>query len=185
MCTCFAPQVTDVASHYHYLPHTDRIVSANLDKLPSSRIVLISSVNDLGQHYRSKRQISMTEWSALEGGNEVDDSTAGVEGSKDDYRLDGSGARPASVFTGEGYEDDYAQDNKAGNNSTVDPNAGLLFRYSFTSPALVIGSLIVLFILVPALMLSLNALTSIEVVKGLEGKMVGGQGSGGESKKDQ
>jgi len=94
-----------------------------------------------------------------------------------DFQLDG-GAKPSSVFS-EGYSASQAT-----GNSTVDPSKGLLFRYSFTSPALVFASLITLLVLIPAILLSINALTSIELVKGLEGKMQGGA-AGAESKKDQ
>lgn len=165
-----------------WVSELDRLVSASLDKLPSSRIVLISSVPDLGQHFRRKRQITDAEWTQIEGNSELDDSfLASDDADIETHRIDGGRSRP-SVFL----DDDYASTAKNGNssNSTVDPNAGLFYRYAFTSPALIMASLITLIVLVPAVMLSLNALTSIELVKGLEGKMVGGQ-AGAESKKDQ
>jgi len=164
------------ASRIQWVQDLDSLVKTNLNKLPRSRIVLISSVPDIGAHYRRKRQISDEAWSMMENeGVQVDETYD--SGADTDFSLDG-GARPTSVFA-EGYTPAQASDN-----STVDPSAGLLFRYSFTSPALVFASLIVLLVLIPAILFSINALTSIELVKGLEGKMQGGA-AGAEGKKDQ
>lgn len=147
----------------------DRLVSENLEGLPSNRIVILSSVPDLGGHYRQKRQISKEQWSELESPL----SDIGI-----DEPADLSGDAPTlgkSVF---------AQDNLGSQaNNTVDPNSGLLHRYTFTSPALIFGTLVMLVVLIPAVLLSVNALTSIERLQGLETKMQGGQT--GESKKDQ
>lgn len=78
----------------------------------------------------------------------------------------------------------FEQDGNSGNNTaTVDPKLGLLYRYSFTSPGLIFASLVTFLLLIPTVLFAINAITSIELLKGLEnGKMVGGQL--GEAKKD-
>lgn len=145
------------------------MIAESLEQLPSNRIVILSSVSDLGGHYRQKRQISKEQWSDLE----VSSSDIGVD---DPTSLGEAAAAPKSIF---------AQDNlgSQASNSTVDANSGLLHRYSFTSPPLIFATLVMLIILIPAVLLSINALTSIERLQGLETKMQGGQLA--EGKKDQ
>lgn len=121
---------------------------------------------DLGKHYRQKRQISDEEWDAI-ASMPVDEESGVAQTSQ------GSSSSPFAP----GYS---ASKNKS---ATVDPNAGLLYRYTFTSPALIFSALIVLLVLIPAGLMAINALTSIELLRGLENKMQGGQT--GESKKDQ
>lgn len=138
--------------------------------------MILSSVPDLGQHYRQKRQISDEQWEELIGEDEEaeteESSKIGVD---QPVQLDTPSATPLSVFE---------QDGSSGNsNATVDPNLGLLYRYSFTSPSLIFASLVSFLVLIPTILFAINAITSIELLKGLEnGKMVGGQL--GEAKKD-
>ncbi|KAL7005922.1 inosine-5'-monophosphate dehydrogenase [Cystobasidiomycetes sp. EMM_F5] len=155
------------AGRKEWLAGLDRLVQESLDELPTSRrIVVISSVPDLGKHYRQKRQISDEEWDAI-ASMPVDEESGVAQTSQ------GSSSSPFAP----GYS---ASKNKS---ATVDPNAGLLYRYTFTSPALIFSALIVLLVLIPAGLMAINALTSIELLRGLENKMQGGQT--GESKKDQ
>lgn len=132
---------------------------------------------DLGLHYRQKRQISDAEWEQLiEEVKDEEDSDLSVD---DPTVIDGPSSipsRPLSVFEQDG--------NNGSNNATVDPNLGLLYKYSFTTPPLIFASLITLLLLIPTILFAINAISSIELLKGLEtGKMLGGQL--GESKKDQ
>lgn len=155
-------------------PILDTLVERNLDKLPDGHIIILSSVPDLGLHYRQKRQISDVEWEQLiEEANDQETSDLGVD---DPAALDGPSStpsRPLSVFEQDGSR-----------NATVDPNLGLLYKYSFTTPPLIFAALITLLLLIPTILFAINAISSIELLKGLEtGKMLGGQL--GESKKDQ
>lgn len=132
----------------------------------------------MGHHYRQKRQLSDADWEELEQESEgvadigVNDPLA-VEQLNQADAQDTSG-RPLSVF----------EQNGTSPNATVDPSLGLLHRYTFTSPNLIFATLVTLLALIPAVMFSINALTSIELFKGLEsGKMIGGQ-LGADSKKD-
>ena len=145
----------------------DLLVESELEKLPLDRIVLISSVSDLSSHYRRKRQISDEDWTASD--NQY------TSASHAEKKPSGQ-AQHASVFL-----DEYTGAQQG--NNTLNSEAGLLFHYSFTSPALILGSLVMLLVLIPAALLAVNAITSIELLKGLEGKMQGGQV--GEGRKDQ
>jgi hypothetical protein len=152
----------------------DRLVATNLDKLPAQSIVLISSVNDLGVHYRQKRQISEAEWEEIlneDNASEDDGSDIGVD----------TPSRPSSIFDDDSYV--QQQPTVTATASPVDPNLGLFYRYSFTSAPLILGTLVMLLILIPVVLMAVNALTSIDVMRGLEHKMQGGQL--GETKKDQ
>jgi len=152
---------------------TDRLVATNLDKLPAQSIVLISSVKDLGVHYRQKRQISEAEWEEIlneDNASEDDGSDIGVD----------TPTRPSSIFDDDSY---VQQQQPTATASPVDPNLGLFYRYSFTSAPLILGTLVMLLILIPVVLMAVNALTSIDVMRGLEHKMQGGQL--GETKKDQ
>lgn len=155
------------------------LVEKNLETLPEPYVVILSSVPDLGLHYRQKRQISDAEWEQLvEEADVPETSDLGVDDAADVLDVASSSplARPLSVFE---------QDGNSGNkNATVDPHLGLLYRYSFTTPPLIFASLITLLLLIPTILFAINAITSIELLKGLEtGKMLGGQL--GEAKKDQ
>ncbi|GAA94588.1 hypothetical protein E5Q_01240 [Mixia osmundae IAM 14324] len=63
-----------------------------------------------------------------------------------------------------------------------DPNSGLSYRYTFVNPILIFSILIMVLIFIPAALMSINALNSIELLRGLEHKMIGGQSA--DSKKD-
>ena len=178
---------------------TERIIEDGINQLPvdQARIVILSSVPDLGAHYRRKRQISDSEWEAIESAstqeNDIGVTLPGQAGSgngdetAEGVELDSAASdrKPVSVFAPSTNANINAKPGNGNDNgTTVDPNAGLLVRYSFTSPYLIFGTLVVLLVLLPALLIAVKAITSIELARGLEqGKMVGGQL--GESKKDQ
>ena len=181
-------------------PNTERIIEDGINQLPvdQARIVILSSVPDLGAHYRRKRQISDSEWEAIESAstqeNDIGVTLPGQAGSSvtaEGVELDSAASdrKPVSVFAPStnaniNVKPGNGNGNGNGNGTTVDPHAGLLFRYSFTSPYLIFGTLVVLLVLLPALLIAIKAITSIELARGLEqGKMIGGQL--GESKKDQ
>ena len=190
-----------LASRLTLLHNAERIIEDGINQLPvdQARIVILSSVPDLGAHYRRKRQISDSEWEAIESAS-TQENDIGVtlpgEASSSSETAEGvaldsaaSDRKPVSVFAPStnaniNVKPGNGNGNGNGNGTTVDPHAGLLFRYSFTSPYLIFGTLVVLLVLLPALLIAIKAITSIELARGLEqGKMIGGQL--GESKKDQ
>ncbi|BGP14865.1 hypothetical protein JCM10213_003779 [Rhodosporidiobolus nylandii] len=69
------------------------------------------------------------------------------------------------------------QDEDGGNNGTSifqpKEKSGLLHRYVFFTPALIFALLVSLLVLIPTLLIGVQALTSIETVHGLETKMAG------------
>lgn len=138
--------------------------------------MILSSVPDLGLHYRQKRQITDKEWEQLI--EEVNDEESSEIGVDDSAILDGPSSAPSKPFSV------FEQDSNGSNNATVDPSLGLLYRYSFTTPPLIFTALVTLLLLIPTILYAISAITSIELLKGLEnGKMIGGQL--GEAKKDQ
>jgi hypothetical protein len=56
-----------------------------------------------------------------------------------------------------------------------------LERYVLINPPLIVGILIVVGVLIPAVLLSINALSMLDTPEGLKGKM---KGTTGEAKKD-
>ncbi|KDE09075.1 hypothetical protein MVLG_00793 [Microbotryum lychnidis-dioicae p1A1 Lamole] len=61
----------------------------------------------------------------------------------------------------------------------VKPNSGLLHRYVFFTPALILCILISFLILIPLLVFTSQALTTVQTVHGLEHKMTGSVGTDG------
>ncbi|SCZ98746.1 BZ3500_MvSof-1268-A1-R1_Chr7-1g09259 [Microbotryum saponariae] len=61
----------------------------------------------------------------------------------------------------------------------VKPNSGLLHRYVFFTPALILCILISFLILIPLLVFTSQALTTVQTVYGLEHKMTGSVGTDG------
>ncbi|GAA6031022.1 hypothetical protein JCM8097_003965 [Rhodosporidiobolus ruineniae] len=103
----------------------------------------------------------------------VSDPDAEEAGFRDAWAIGG--------FEGEGLLDvtPKLQQQDGGNGTSIfqpKAGAGLLHRYVFFTPALIFSFLVTLLVLVPALLIAVQALTAVETVQGLETKMVGSVG---------
>lgn len=163
-----------------FYTHTDAILEKQLDALPSPRIVVLTSVPDIASHYREKRQLPPGMPSGMNWGDILDKEFGQLDGFIHDH-LGGAQEMNEEQLKNSVFAPGYS----LGQNGSTIEGGSLLDRYTFTSPYLIVGTLLLLLVVLPAVLMSINALTSIELVKGLEqGKMQGGQSSG-ESKKDQ
>ncbi|GAA5968317.1 hypothetical protein JCM3765_000388 [Sporobolomyces pararoseus] len=81
-----------------------------------------------------------------------------------------------SPYSGDSYED-FKKGGKGEKNGTSifepEEKSGLLHRYVFFTPALVFALLVSLMVLIPTVLIAVQALTSIETPHGLETKMTG------------
>ena len=163
-----------------FYAHTDAILEKQLDALPSPRIVVLTSVPDIASHYREKRQLPPGMPSGMNWGDILDKEFGQLDGFIHDH-LGGAQEMDEEQLKNSVFAPGYS----LGQNGSMIEGGSLLDRYTFTSPYLIVGTLLLLLVVLPAVLMAINALTSIELVKGLEqGKMQGGQ-STGESKKDQ
>ncbi|SGY79447.1 BQ5605_C008g05134 [Microbotryum silenes-dioicae] len=181
-----------IQAHLHTLQGPYLVV---LTSLPEASTQALASITPL-----TKRQALDLDDEALESEEEVLSSLSDLEETLDETPVPSStiGTDDPDTFAAqdrpiiESVTDKAAQVIDAGINYVasafapdptsifeVKPNSGLLHRYVFFTPALIFCILISFLILIPLLVFTSQALTTVQTVHGLEHKMTGSVGTDG------
>ncbi|KAM0746018.1 hypothetical protein T439DRAFT_330209 [Meredithblackwellia eburnea MCA 4105] len=160
----------------------DKIVGSHLASLPPSHLVILTSLPNLTSHKKkssalTKRQYASDDDATIPTSDEessisVDEDMLPEEDGEEYIDIDFDGLTSSTA----GSEFTKPKTNGTKSIFTPDPKGGVLSRYVFFTPSLIVSLFISFVIFIPVLILTIQGLATTETVAGLESKMTGSVG---------